>query len=73
MNLQLGTFSLNSSRLEGVDERIVRFPEFAAMFGEEGMLAQCATIKCSTRRLWVCMHACVCVCACLHTYTYACT
>jgi hypothetical protein len=53
VNIQLGTFSLNTSRLEGVDERISRFPEFALMFGEEGMMAQCATIKCSTRRLWV--------------------
>jgi hypothetical protein len=53
VNLQLGTFSLNTSRLEGVDERIARFPEFSLMFGEEGQMAQCATIKCSTRRLWV--------------------
>eukprot|EP00960_Hanusia_phi_P029240 747854-Hanusia_phi.AAC.2 len=52
VNIQLGTFSLNTSRLEGVDERISCFPEFEQMFGSEGQMAQCAAIKLTTRRLW---------------------
>ena len=45
MNVQLGTFSLSTSRLEGVDERIAACADFQEMFGPDGQMAQCATIK----------------------------
>ena len=45
VNVQLGTFSLSTSRLEGVDERIAACADFQEMFGPDGQMAQCATIK----------------------------
>ena len=53
VNMQLGTFSLSTSRLEGVDERIAAFPDFKELFGPEGSKAQCAAVQVTKRRVWV--------------------
>jgi hypothetical protein len=53
VNVQLGTFSLNRSRLQGVDERMVDFPHFKQLFGDQGHLAQCAAVSITTKRVWM--------------------
>ncbi len=53
VNVQLGTFSLNRSRLQGVDERMVDFAHFKQLFGDQGHLAQCAAVSITTKRVWM--------------------
>ncbi len=53
INMQLGTFSLSTSRLEGVDERISRFPDFQHLFGVEGSKVQCAAVRITKKRVWM--------------------
>ena len=53
INLQLGTFSLSTSRLEGVDERIAAFSDFKDLFGIEGSKVQCAAVRITKKRMWM--------------------
>jgi hypothetical protein len=53
INMQLGTFSLSTSRLEGVDDRISSFPDFKYLFGVEGSKVQCAAVRITKKRVWM--------------------
>lgn len=53
INVQLGTFSLKSARLQGVDPDACKMLDFMEVFGDAGKLMQCAAVKITTRRYWV--------------------
>jgi hypothetical protein len=53
INIQLGSLTLNTSRLEVLDSRIAAFPEFKQVFGENSGQVQCAPVKITTKRSWV--------------------
>jgi hypothetical protein len=53
INLQLGTFSLSTSRLEGVDDRIAAFSDFKDLFGTDGSKVQCAAVRLTKKRVWM--------------------
>lgn len=52
INIQLGTFTLDNSPMERLDDRIYLLPDFKEVFGDSTHLA-CAVVKKTTKRNWV--------------------
>jgi len=54
INLQLGDFTLRTSRLQILEAYFLRFPVMKDIFGEnvQDATIQCAEVKHTTRRLW---------------------
>ena len=53
INIQLGSLTLNTSRLEVLDQRIIVMADFKDVFGQAGTQMQCAPVKITTNRQWV--------------------
>ena len=53
INTQLGSLTLNTSRLEVLDQRIIVMGDFKDVFGTTGTQMQCAPVKITTNRQWV--------------------
>ena len=53
VNLQLGTFTLETSRIQVLDERIADMYEFQEVFGEGANKMHCAPVKDQVNRYWV--------------------
>lgn len=52
INIQLGSLTVNTSRLEALDDRIVNMEDFKEVFGKDLVQVQCAPVKISSMRLW---------------------
>ena len=53
INIQLGSLTLNTSRLEVLDNKIIAMQDFKDVFGQTGTQMQCAPVKITTQRQWV--------------------
>ena len=53
INIQLGSLTLNTSRLEVLDAKIIGMQDFKDVFGATGTQMQCAPVKITTNRQWV--------------------
>lgn len=52
VNIQLGSLTVNTSRLEALDDRIMRMEDFQEVFGKDCRQVQCAPVKITSMRLW---------------------
>jgi hypothetical protein len=52
INIQLGSLTVNTSRLESLDERIMKMEDFQEVFGKDCTQVQCAPVKITSMRLW---------------------
>ena len=53
INIQLGSLTLNTSRLEVLDSKVIVMSDFKDVFGETGQQMQCAPVKITVHRSWV--------------------